>query len=138
MTDPAGQADPQQPSSRPGERSEPQAEPEVPAGYVLANPYLPPTTTGFGAGGLATGIGSCVLGLLSCCWWPLAALPVVMGFAAMGLGYLGMKQVDDSGGEVTGKSTAIWAMATGAGGLALTVVSLVAGLIMEASIGSAF
>ncbi|MGH3450560.1 MAG: hypothetical protein ACRDQW_07490, partial [Haloechinothrix sp.] len=103
---------------------------------ALASPYLQPTTTGLGAGGLVSGVLSCLLGLLSGCWWPMFALPALMGAGAVLLGYLGMRQVSASGGEVTGRGVSIAAMATGGAGLLLTVVAVVLGLILQASDGS--
>jgi hypothetical protein len=105
---------------------------------MLATPYVPPVTTGLGTGGLASGIGSAVLGLVSCCWWPLAALPLVMGAGAIVLGYLGLRQVAASGGEVAGRSTAVSAIVTGAVGVLLTVAAVVAGLLLRAGPGPLF
>jgi hypothetical protein len=116
----------------------PGSEPESPAEFMLATPYVPPVTTGLGTGGLVSGIGSAVLGLVSCCWWPLAALPLVMGVGAIVLGYLGIRQVAASGGEVTGRSTAISAIVTGAAGVLLTLIAVVIGLMLRASQGSLF
>lgn len=112
---------------------EPTSESVPPSGYTLASPYVPPVTTGFGTGGLVSGIGSAVLGLLSCCWWPFAVLPLAMAVGAIVLGYLGTRQVADSGGEVTGRGTAISAIAAGAVGLLFTLVAVVLGLVLRAS-----
>lgn len=106
--------------------------------FVLVNPHLQPTTTGLGTGGLVSGIGSCLLALLSCCWWPLLALPAIMGIGAMLLGFLGMRQVSGSGGEVAGRGVSIAAIATGGVGLLLSLLATVIGLIANASGGSAF
>jgi len=125
MTEQPPPAD-QSPQHRPAPESVP------PSGYSLASPYVPPVTTGFGTGGLVSGIGSAVLGLLSCCWWPFAVLPLAMALGAIVLGYLGIRQVADSGGEVTGRGTAIWAIAAGAVGLVLTLAAVVLGLVVQA------
>ncbi|MGH3647709.1 MAG: hypothetical protein ACRDTM_11125, partial [Micromonosporaceae bacterium] len=102
-----------------------------PAGYVLATPHLPPTRTGLGIGGLVSGIASCVFALAGCCWWPLAALPLVMGVGAAVLGYLGMRQVADSGGEVAGRGIAIAALATGAAGALLSLGAMVLSVLVN-------
>ncbi len=103
-----------------------------PSGYTLASPYVPPVTTGFGTGGLVSGIGSAVLGLLSCCWWPFAVLPLAMATGAIVLGYLGIRQVAGSGGEVTGRGTAISAIVAGAVGLLFTLAAVALGLVLRA------
>lgn len=103
-----------------------------PSGYTLASPYVPPVTTGFGTGGLVSGIGSAVLGLLSCCWWPFAVLPLAMAASAIALGYLGIRQVAGSGGEVTGRGTAISAIVAGAVGLLFTLAAVALGLVLQA------
>lgn len=107
-------------------------------GFVLATPYVPPTTSGMASGGLATGIASCVLGLLGCCWWPMAVLPGLMGAAAVVLGYMGVKQVAASNGQVTGRGAGIAAMVTGGVGLFLTLVALVIGVVYRAQQGTLF
>ncbi len=121
-------------STEPGvTQPQPASESVPPPGYTLASPYVPPVTTGFGTGGLVSGIGSAVLGLLSCCWWPFAVLPLAMAAGAIVLGYLGVRQVAGSGGEVTGRGTAISAIAAGAVGLVFTLIAVVLGLVLRAS-----
>jgi hypothetical protein len=123
----------------------PPAQPVTPAGgavsaggFVLTTPQVPPTTSGLAAGGLASGIGACVLGLLGCCWWPTAVLPGLMGAAAVVLGYRGVKQVAASGGEMTGRGVAIAAMITGGVGMLVTLVALVIGLVFRLQQGPLF
>ncbi len=107
-------------------------------GFVLATPYVPPTTSGMASGGLATGIASCVLGLLGCCWWPMAVLPGLMGAAAVVLGYMGVKQVAASNDQMTGRGAGIAAMVTGGVGLFLTLLALVIGVVYRAQQGTLF
>ncbi|HEX2417058.1 MAG TPA: hypothetical protein VHJ83_02870 [Micromonosporaceae bacterium] len=111
---------------------QPGSESRPPDEYTLATPYVPPVTTGLGIGGLVSGIGSVVMGLVGCCWWPLAALPLVMGAGAVVLGYLGVREVAGSGGEVAGRSIAVSAIVTGVSGVLLTLVAVLAGLLLWA------
>lgn len=131
---------PPQSSPSPQPPHVPSASPHPPqhGDFVLVSPRLQPTTTGLGTGGLVSGVGSCLLALLSCCWWPLFALPAIMGVGAMVLGFLGMRQVSGSGGEIVGRGISIAAVATGGAGLLLSLMATVIGLIANASGGSAF
>lgn len=106
---------------------------QQPGGYVLATPHLPQTRTGLGIGGMVSGIASCVLALTGCCWWPLATLPLVMGVGGVVLGFLGLRQVAESGGEVGGRGLAIAGLATGGAGALLSLGVIALSLLLNAS-----
>lgn len=134
---PGGPYPPTQGYAAPGPAQYARSAPGAP-GYPVSYPQLSPTTSGLAIGAMVTGIGSTVLSLLACCFWPFAVLSGLAGIAGGVLGFLGMRQVDDSNGQVAGKGMAIAGIATGGAGLLLSILLAILGVVWVASLYSSY
>ncbi len=66
---------------------------------------------------------------LSLCMWCLGGIPLLLGVAAAVTGYLGKKQIDESGGPQSSRTMASAGMILGIATIVLTIVSVAIGMV---------
>ncbi|MGH3714204.1 MAG: hypothetical protein ACRDT4_12195, partial [Micromonosporaceae bacterium] len=101
-----------------------------PSPYATGGGYTPTGgggNSGMAIGAMVAGIVSVVFGLLGCCLSIIAAIPALLaGGTGAALGFISMRKIDESNGQIGGKGMAITGLATGAVGvllgLAFTVI----------------
>jgi len=112
--------------------------------YGLAYFNAPPTMVGQAAGSLVVGIASILVSLVVGCfgitgaadgWGPIvggafAVLAVLLGLAAVGLGWFGLRQLKRAGGRLAGRGLAVAGMWCGAAGLGLTASAMLLALLI--------
>lgn len=97
-----------------------------PMPYAMAVVPMSPPNSGLAVASMVVGIVSCGLALLGCCLWAFAGVPALLGGgAAVGMGWMSMKAIDDSHGQIGGKGMAIAGLSTGGVGAVIGLLWLV-------------
>jgi hypothetical protein len=92
-------------------------------------PTAPNSTNNLALISLITGILSALTALIALCAWCLGGIPLILGIVAAVTGYLGKKQIDDSGGLPSSRKTATTGMVLGLVSIVLSIVFIGLGLI---------